>query len=50
MLYVDEAQMLTDEMLDSLRLLTNPLLGQSRPGITLLLVGGTDLTRRLRKA
>jgi type II secretory pathway predicted ATPase ExeA len=48
-LYVDEAQMLTDEMLDSFRLLTNPLLGQSRPGITLLLVGGTDLTRRLKK-
>jgi type II secretory pathway predicted ATPase ExeA len=48
-LYVDEAQMLTDEMLDSLRLLTNPLLGQSRPGLTLLLVGGTELTRRLNK-
>ena len=48
-LYVDEAQMLTDEMLDSLRLLTNPLLGQTRPGLTLLLVGGTDLTRRLKK-
>ncbi len=48
-LYVDEAQMLTDEMLDSLRLLTNPLLGQTRPGITLLLVGSPDLRRRLKK-
>lgn len=48
-LYVDEAQMLTDEMLDSLRLLTNPLLGQTRPGITLVLVGAPDLRRRLRK-
>lgn len=48
--YIDEAQLLTDEMLDSLRLLTNPLLGQSRPGLTLLLVGGTELTRRLKKS
>lgn len=48
-LFVDEAQMLTDEMLDSLRLLTNPRLGQTRPGITLLLVGAMSLSRRLNK-
>lgn len=48
-LYTDEAQLVTDEMLDSFRLLTNPLLGQSRPGLTLLLVGGMELTRRLKK-
>jgi general secretion pathway protein A len=48
-LFVDEAQMLTDEMLDSLRLLTNPRLGQNKPGITLLLVGALSLSRRLNK-
>lgn len=48
-LVVDEAHMLTEEMLDSLRLLTNPLLGQSKPGITLLLVGDMSLSRRLKK-
>lgn len=48
-LVVDEAQMLTEEMLDSLRLLTNPLLGQDKPGLTLVLVGDMSLGRRLKR-
>ncbi len=48
-LVVDEAQMLTEEMLDSLRLLTNPLLGQQKPGLTLVLVGDMSLGRRLKR-
>jgi type II secretory pathway predicted ATPase ExeA len=48
-LVIDEAQMLTEEMLDNLRLVTNPLLGQDKPGLTLVLVGDLRLGRRLRK-
>jgi type II secretory pathway predicted ATPase ExeA len=48
-LFVDDAQMLNEHTLDSLRLLTNPLLDQTKPGITLLLVGDTTLAQRLRR-
>jgi type II secretory pathway predicted ATPase ExeA len=48
-LVVDNAELLTEEMLDSLRLVTSPRLGQSKPGLTLLLVGDLSLTRRLKK-
>jgi type II secretory pathway predicted ATPase ExeA len=48
-LVIDEAQLLTEEMLDNLRLAMNPLLGQDRPGLTLLLVGDMSLGRRLKK-
>jgi len=46
---IDEAQMLTGDTLDTLRLLTNPLLNQKKPGLTLLLVGDTSLVRRLSR-
>lgn len=48
-LVVDNAELLTEEMLDSLRLVTSPRLGQSKPGLTLLLVGDLSLSRRLKK-
>jgi type II secretory pathway predicted ATPase ExeA len=35
--------------IDSLRLLTNPLLGQKKPGVTLVLVGDMTLRRRLSR-
>jgi type II secretory pathway predicted ATPase ExeA len=46
-LVVDDAQMLGPETLETLRLLTNPLLKQNKPGLTLLLVGDMTLGRRL---
>jgi len=48
-LVVDNAELLTEEMLDSMRLITSPRLGQSKPGLTLLLVGDLSLSRRLKK-
>lgn len=48
-LVVDEAHMLTEHTLDSLRLLTNPPLAHEQPGLTLLLVGDMTLSRRLKK-
>lgn len=46
---IDEAQMLATETLETLRLLTNPLLGQTKSGLTLLLVGDTTLGQRLAR-
>lgn len=46
-LLIDEAQMLNEPTLETLRLLTNPLLDQEKPGITILLVGDMSLARRL---
>ena len=47
---VDDAQMLDTQTLETLRLLTNPLLKQTKPGLTLLLVGDMTLGRRLTQA
>ena len=46
-LLVDDAQALDPQTLETLRLLTNPLLNQKKPGLTLLLVGDMSLGRRL---
>jgi len=48
-LVVDEAQMLDPQTLETLRLLTNPLLDQTKPGLTLILVGDLTLSRRLAR-
>lgn len=48
-LVIDNAELLTEEMLDSMRLITSPRLGQNKPGLTLLLVGDLSLSRRLKK-
>jgi general secretion pathway protein A len=47
--FVDNVEMLSDDALDSLRLMTNPSLGQNLPGLTLILVGDMSMSRRLKK-
>jgi type II secretory pathway predicted ATPase ExeA len=48
-LVVDNGELLTEDALDSFRLMTNPLLGQLTPCLTLLLVGDLSLGRRLKQ-
>ncbi len=48
-LLVDDAQALDPQTLETLRLLTNPLLNQKKPGLTILLVGDMTLGRRLKQ-
>lgn len=48
-LLIDEAQMLTNQNLHTLRILTNPLLDQKKAGLTLVLVGDRTLRRRLAR-